>query len=273
MKNAPFGMASYQPMQTNFGRQGLLDPRALGNLSFWFQSADPTTLYTTTGMSTRAVANNDPVGRWLDKSGNNNDIDQASVSAPDLRPTLLTAQQNGYPGVYINFDASTGVANQRQNMNFVKSPVCAAPFTVYLVQNYTHVGGVNQTFLTDNSSVSTIRYNSDDKPHLVKGGVADFANGGTAVTSAGAASITVWEYDGATAFFSINGVASIVSKSSDQTFPNSWSIFGSDQQAVFNSTMKSVMFEVLYYQAQHTASQRAQVYHYLNNFWNLGFNL
>jgi hypothetical protein len=72
------------------------DPRSLPGLVAWFDASDRNTLLTTSGGLTLVANNNDPVGRWADKSGLGNDVVQATGSA---RPSWQTGVIGGYPAV------------------------------------------------------------------------------------------------------------------------------------------------------------------------------
>lgn len=70
-------------------------PKKLPGLQAWFDSADPTTLFTDSALTTLATADADPVGGWKDKSGNARHATQAGAA----RPALKLAIQNGKPAV------------------------------------------------------------------------------------------------------------------------------------------------------------------------------
>lgn len=67
------------------------NPLSISGIQFWVDASDSTTLYQDSGLTTLAVANNDVVGGWKDKSGNNRHATQSSSAA---KPLLKTAAQN-----------------------------------------------------------------------------------------------------------------------------------------------------------------------------------
>jgi hypothetical protein len=88
------------PLSFGFGRGQLLPkgqgappwtPASVSNLLLWLDANDSTTLFQTVG-GTAATADTNPVGSWLDKSGNSN---HASMASATQRPKLKTGIHNG----------------------------------------------------------------------------------------------------------------------------------------------------------------------------------
>jgi hypothetical protein len=71
---------------------GVFTPLSVANLELWLDASDAATLFQDSAGTTAATANNDPVGRWSDKSGNGRNATQGTAGA---RPLLKTALQNG----------------------------------------------------------------------------------------------------------------------------------------------------------------------------------
>lgn len=71
---------------------GTVDPADIAGLTLWLDASDPDTLWQDSMMMSAATADGDPVGYWLDRSGNNNHVVQYD---PTLKPALRTAIQNG----------------------------------------------------------------------------------------------------------------------------------------------------------------------------------
>lgn len=67
-------------------------PRDINGLRVWLDASDSTTLYQDDEGTTPATANNAPVGRWEDKSGQNNHATQPNDA---LRPALIESVQLG----------------------------------------------------------------------------------------------------------------------------------------------------------------------------------
>lgn len=70
-------------------------PESIPGLQLWLDAADSNTLLQTSGGSLAAV-DGDPVGQWLDKSGNGRHAVQASGTS---KPALKTGVKNGLNGV------------------------------------------------------------------------------------------------------------------------------------------------------------------------------
>ena len=68
-----------RPSQTGF------DPRSISGLALWLDAADSGTLFQDAAATVPATATNDPVGAWLDKSGNGRHATQATAAS---RPTV-----------------------------------------------------------------------------------------------------------------------------------------------------------------------------------------
>jgi hypothetical protein len=73
------------------GGGGGWTPAELSGLLLWLDGSDATTLFQDAAGTTPAAANDDPVGLWMDKSGNANH----ATAADAARPALKTAAQNG----------------------------------------------------------------------------------------------------------------------------------------------------------------------------------
>jgi hypothetical protein len=72
------------------------DPATLfssGQKGVWFDASDVTTLFQDAGGTTPVTAVGQPVGRWLDKSGNNNHATQSNAA---LRPTWQIDTEGNY---------------------------------------------------------------------------------------------------------------------------------------------------------------------------------
>lgn len=68
------------------------NPRSISGLALWLDASDASTLYQDAAATTPATAANDPVGAWLDKSGNGRNATQATGAS---RPRIASATTNG----------------------------------------------------------------------------------------------------------------------------------------------------------------------------------
>ena len=89
---AKIGSIAWKPSQFN--------PSCVSGLTGWFKADSGT--YQDTALATPAVADADPVGHWLDLSGNGNHLVQSTGSS---KPALKLNIQNGMP--VIRFNGST----------------------------------------------------------------------------------------------------------------------------------------------------------------------
>lgn len=67
-------------------------PTQLSGLRLWLDPSDAATRFQDSALSLPGAADNDPIGGWVDKSGNSNTVTMATAGA---RPTIKTAVQNG----------------------------------------------------------------------------------------------------------------------------------------------------------------------------------
>lgn len=104
-------------------------PSDISGLTLWLDSVDTSTLWQDSAKTTAVSANNDPVGYWADKSGNNNDWLQATSGD---RPTYKTNFNTSYPAIY--FD---GTAGKNLDGNLSES---AGDWTIFAVVNRTDLG-------------------------------------------------------------------------------------------------------------------------------------
>lgn len=95
-------------------------PESIAGLQLWLDAADSSTLYQTSGGSIASV-DGDPVGEWLDKSGNARHANQASGTN---KPALKTGIKNGNNA--IRFDGT--------NDFMVFNSIASNPFSIFLVK-------------------------------------------------------------------------------------------------------------------------------------------
>jgi hypothetical protein len=76
-------------------------PRSVAGLALWLDASDASTLFQDAAATTPATATSDPVGAWLDKSGNARHLTQATSAS---RPTFLPTGISSKPA--LNFDGT-----------------------------------------------------------------------------------------------------------------------------------------------------------------------
>ena len=130
--------------------------------ALWLDASDSATLFQATTGSVPAAADGDPVGYWLDKSGNNRHASQTSGSN---KPLLKTAILNSKNIVRTNGTSS---------FMSIPSTTMDAPFSLYLVVKkpssaaVMELAGISTTasrYLFENSpslSVVTVKDLTDD---------------------------------------------------------------------------------------------------------------
>lgn len=89
-------------------------PKSIAGLALWLDASDSSTLFQDAAATTPATATSDPVGAWLDKSGNARHATQSTAAS---RPTISANTQGGKK--MLGFDG----ANGRLTISF---PVTAA---------------------------------------------------------------------------------------------------------------------------------------------------
>ena len=108
------GLSGFRLKATGF------TPASISGLQFWVDSADASTLYTDSALTTLAVADGDVIGGWKDKSGNSRNALQTDGTK---KPVLKLAIQNGRN--VVRFD---GVNDNMTFSNWQSNPA-----TVFLV--------------------------------------------------------------------------------------------------------------------------------------------
>lgn len=88
-----FTMTTFNPSASLFTPAGTYQ-------GVWFDASDLSTMFQDAAGTVAVTAPGDPVGKWLDKSGNGNHATQATAAS---RPTYRVAA-NGYP--YLDFDGA-----------------------------------------------------------------------------------------------------------------------------------------------------------------------
>jgi hypothetical protein len=74
-------------------------PRSISGLALWLDASDASTLFQDAAATTPATETDNPVGAWLDKSGNGRHVTQATAGS---RPTISATKQNGRNALAFN---------------------------------------------------------------------------------------------------------------------------------------------------------------------------
>lgn len=146
MRIGPHPLAWNVPV---LGRRKAFVPTDLSNLGLWFDADDPATLFQDAAMTTPAVADNDPVGAWLDKSGNSRHGTQPTAGN---RPLLDLSVSNGRPApLFVNasihhliLSNASGIITSSDN-----------PFTIFAVFTKTTNNTIDEILSMSRSDLNT----------------------------------------------------------------------------------------------------------------------
>ena len=87
-------------------RQSGFTPKSIPGLALWLDASDASTLFQDAAATTPATATNDPVGAWLDKSGNARHATQGTAAS---RPTVGSSSKAGKNAVRNNGTGSVAL--------------------------------------------------------------------------------------------------------------------------------------------------------------------
>jgi len=226
--------------------------------ALWLDAADSATLFQSNGGSA-AGADGDPVGYWLDKSGNNNHATQTSGSN---KPTLKTVIQNSKNIVRTN-GTSSFMTISTMTMN--------APFSFYLVVKKTNVSAVlelagnnasSNRYLFENYSDSKTYYpfknSSNTSLNIFVSGTMDIYSSFVLLNAS---------TDGTTGTLKRNNVATTNTPQSSASATNgSWNLLFKGYGGSFSSMD---LAETLWFQSAHDDTTQTLVINYLNAKWGV----
>ena len=231
--------------------------------ALWLDASDASTLYTDSGLTTLVAADGDPVGGWLDKSGNTRHATQASGTN---KPAYKTAIKNGLS--VVRFD---GVNDSLATATFGLSNLTRWVFSVHRVSTGSLVGvfvhGTTDANELFGFLVGPNGYYSDIGSSL--GPYADLST--TSPFSAGYYVLgQVWTRPASSSILSFNknGVASTPTVSSPSNIPNTTTqIFNVGKR--ISSFFNADLCELIYGESTLTAQNTADVLSYLNTKWGV----
>lgn len=127
-------------------------PTDVPNLGLWLDASDSSTLFQSFDGTTPAVSQNDPIGYWSDKSGNNRNFTN-NGNTPTLnarRPLLKLATQNGKNTVF--FDGVDDVLIRNAFM------YNAGAVTIFIASrtNASTTTVINRALIGESSSITVI---------------------------------------------------------------------------------------------------------------------
>jgi len=210
-----------------------------------------------------ASGNGDPVGSWLDQSGNNHDVSQAAAA---LRPLKYTGQVNGKPA--LTFDGnddrfSTGPAFNTIFTNAAKS--------IYVVCNptsfNTDAATLYQNELVTGQSAAYWAF-----PYFRSTGpVAGHYNHDGAPDGVTTSTATGWQivhgrHNGTNIYISMNGAAEASAASGNTTNMTGSFVVG---YLIGTGYFTGQVARILCYNAVHDAAQKAQNLAYLSALYGI----
>ena len=154
------------------------NPKSITGLALWLDASDASTLFQDAAATTPATATSDPVGAWLDKSGN---ARHATQSTAGSRPTISATTQNGRKA--LAFDGSNGWMRTERTTYAARSvftvfrrtgtaPLYSSPFgkqsTVaagYGGSSYAVAYGSEGGWSIVGSGTGRMNYSSNGSPH------------------------------------------------------------------------------------------------------------
>ena len=227
--------------------------------ALWLDASDSTTLFQSNG-GAAASADGDPVGYWLDKSGNNRHASQTSGSN---KPMLKVGVQNSKNIVRTN-GTSSFMTISTLTMN--------APFAIYLVVKKSssaavmELAGVNATsnrYLFENYSDSKTYYpfknSSNTTLNIFTSPTMDVYSSFVLLNAS---------TDGTTGTLKRNNVATTNSpQSSPNATSGSWDVLFKGDSAFSGCDFA----ETLWFQSAHDATTQALVLDYLKAKWGITY--
>lgn len=226
--------------------------------ALWLDASDATTLYQSNG-GILASADGDPVGYWLDKSGNSRHATQVNGT---LKPLLKTAILNGKNGIL--GDGVDDYLQSAADMNgwagttwfFVGKPVGSSSVQV---ANYSTGGGLF-------SAISPTAVDFDGRAH---GG--NYTAATSSYSSSNAARILTGAYDGTYLSVKNNNLTKVTVAAS-----TGGTIISRPQLDIFGNTSDGVsvrgngyLFELLVFNFFCTSPQVDSMLSYLNAKWGV----
>lgn len=244
---APFG-----------GGSSVIDPLSLGNLALWLNANDLTTLFQDSFGTVPVTADNDPVGAWLDKSGNARHVSQSTAG---LRPSYQTGALNGKPGIQLD-----GVDDLLLFVSTLSAAIMNES-TVYVVLSGWAKGGVQGLLAGSGATADPyyLRIFSDDKPEILQGYVGGNVTGTNAMDNAGVI-LVAQHSDAGNSYLFQSGHTANGSGASANTFTAATAQLGA-QTGGLNEYYTGLKHEILVYNAIHSASTITSVVNYLRSTW------
>jgi len=240
-------------------------PISIAGLQLWLDASDSSTLFIDSAGSTAATADGDPVGYWGDKSGNTNNTTQADGTK---KPLLKLATQNSknsvrFDGSNDNLKALTGGADSNYTLFVVNKKLNASNLYNYMLfsmgqeVNYKrrslwHYPDNNNSYIAyngQNADYKSINANLSFVQNVAN--IAQNKRNGQAISLA----------KNNNSFVTGNTVLSLVAHTATSIFVGT----NNNQTEAYNGDY----YEILYYNALVSDSDRTLILNYLNSKWSV----
>ena len=248
-------------------------PRSIAGLALWLDASDPSVLFQDAAATTPATATSDPVGAWLDKSGN---ARHATQSTAGSRPTISATTQNGRKA--LAFDGSNGWMRTERTTYAARSvftvfrrtgtaPLYSSPFgkqsnvaAGYGGSSYQVAYGNEGGWSVVDSSTQKLWYTSNGSPHKLS---AVYMRG-VAMPLAAAQSYQT----GIAAAPNTTDAELLYAEAATDTDGNQAWFLGTEPFATTRKYPANIL-EVLIYNRALTATERLRIERYLAARWGI----
>jgi hypothetical protein len=255
----PMSPRLLRPRQTGF------TPRSISGLALWLDAADSQTLYQDAAATIPATATNDPVGAWLDKSGNGRHATQATAAS---RPTVGSIAS----GRGLVFDSHDSLLSLASVADIIGSPASSPATTIAFVA-LNSSGAAGFTLGSDNAANGRVLVsNSFDASGGSFFDVAGTAGGRLAyslpASSQTAASVYLMQRNGSSMVVRRNGATIATKSDASQTFSATTARL-SLGQTIGLTGFSGTCGSVLCYPSAISSADRQRIERYLAAKWGI----
>lgn len=240
--------ASFTLASAQNGPGGVGSTDGTSSLALWLVGDNGT--FQSAAGSTTASANNDPVGRWEDRSGNGRNVTQATTAR---LPALHTSALNGHATLL--FDNTTSGSEDFLRSATI-SPALAQPLTLFAVALKSGSGSTAQTIIdsrTAGTNTMVLGYSGTSQARI---------NAGSDVTiNVTQSSATIYRgvFNGTSSSIAVNGGSPATGSAGTRT-ADGFTVGGNRSTAQF---LNGEIAELLVYGADLIAAEKTIVENYL----------
>lgn len=239
-----------RPRQTGF------NPKSISGLALWLDAADGSTLSQNSDGSVAAVATSDPVGRWMDKSGNERHVRQ---TVNNSRPLLQAGLFKSKSAVRFDGNDDSMITTAAGLATGAASRTLLAVYHPRRTTGINTIAGQSGAFTTATWFVLAARESPAGDPYFA-GFAADSTNGASISLSLKAAAAS---YDGTNVRLYLNGTLVDTDARSLNTVASEMQLGRSSGGEQGNLDI----CEVLLYSRQLTDSELRVLFRYFGTKW------